>query len=57
MHLVYPGSGCILLYPGYTAGKAGGPNPTAGMERLLDLHGCGAGRATPGPGRGDLNNR
>ena len=46
MHLVYPGSGYILLYilnqdilpyPGYTAGRAGGANPAAGMERLLDL--------------------
>ena len=43
MHLVYPGSGYILLhildqdillYLGYTAG---GANPAAGMERLLDL--------------------
>ena len=47
MHLVYPGSGYILLYtwtmqdillyPGYTAGRAGGANPAAGMERLMDL--------------------
>ena len=46
MHLVYPGSGYILLYildqdillyPGYTAGRTGGVNPAAGMERLLDL--------------------
>ena len=46
MHLVHPGSGYILLYildhdillyPGYTADKAGGANPAAGIERLLDL--------------------
>ena len=44
MHLVYPGSGYILLHildqdilRGYTAGRAGGANPSAGMERLLDL--------------------
>ena len=46
MHLAYPGSGYILLYildqdillyPGYTAGRAGGANTAAGMERLLDL--------------------
>ena len=53
-HLVYPGSGYILLYildqdillyPGYTAGRA---NPVAG-------HGTTPGPG-PGPGTGDLNN-
>ena len=64
---MYPGSGYILLYildqdillyPGYTAGRAGGANPAAG-HGMIPGPGCGAGRATPepGPGTGDLNNR
>ena len=49
----------ILLYPGYTAGRAGGANPAAGRGTTPGPgrgagHGCGA---TPGPGTGDLNNR
>ena len=54
----------ILLYPGYTAGRAGGANPAAG-HGTTPGPGCGAGGVTPGPGCGagrvtpgpDLNNR
>ena len=42
----------ILLYPGYTAGRAGGANPAAG-HGTTPGPGCGV---TPGPGP-DLNNR
>ena len=45
----------ILLYPGYTAGRAGGANPAAG-HGTTPGPGCGAGGVTPGPGP-DLNNR